>query len=155
MCEPFILKKTGLTVKEHQTLTIKRYDQLCDTGINFPILPVLQGFTPNEYVDCLLLYGDRLKEGMRVGVGSVCKRNGDPSQIIAVLQSIKTVRPDLKLHGFGIKKTSLAVPRICHLLYSADSMAWSYAARKQGRNQHDWREAKRFENQIRQLIANS
>lgn len=29
-------------------------------------------------------------------------------------------------------------------LYSADSMAWSFAARKQGRSANDWREAARF-----------
>src|SRR4051812_25047532 len=28
MCEPFILEKTGLTVEDHQRLTIKRYDDL-------------------------------------------------------------------------------------------------------------------------------
>src|SRR5690349_17785232 len=35
MCEPFILEKTGLTVAEHQRLTIERYDELlaCDTGV--------------------------------------------------------------------------------------------------------------------------
>src|SRR5690242_1788010 len=42
MTEPFILEKTGLTVKDHQRLTIERYDELlqCDTGVY--ILPVLQ-----------------------------------------------------------------------------------------------------------------
>jgi hypothetical protein len=30
------------------------------------------------------------------------------------------------------------------LLHTADSMAWSYSARKQGRNGNDWREAKRW-----------
>jgi hypothetical protein len=35
MTEPFILEKTGVTVEEHQRLTIKRYDALlaCDTGV--------------------------------------------------------------------------------------------------------------------------
>jgi hypothetical protein len=27
-------------------------------------------------------------------------------------------------------------------------MAWSYAAFKEGRDEHDWREAKNFENRI-------
>lgn len=30
------------------------------------------------------------------------------------------------------------------LLHSADSMAWSFAARKEGRNSNDWREAAAF-----------
>lgn len=31
-------------------------------------------------------------------------------------------------------------------LHSADSMAWSFAARRQGRNANDWREAMRWIN---------
>lgn len=34
------------------------------------------------------------------------------------------------------------------LLYSADSMAWSYSARKQGRNANDWREAAEFARRV-------
>src|SRR3954468_3510912 len=88
MTEPFILEKTGLTVAEHQRLTIERYDELlaCDTGVY--ILPVLQGYQPAEYVSHLHQYGDRLGAGMWVGVGSVCKRNSNPEQIEAILKAI-------------------------------------------------------------------
>jgi hypothetical protein len=153
MCEPFILAKTGLTVEDHQRLTIERYDALIAERLPFPILPVLQGFAPQDYVRHALAYGDRLTPGMWVGVGSVCKRNGSPDKIIAVLEAIKTVRPDLRLHGFGIKYTSLAHPRISSMLYSADSMAWSFAARYEGRNQNCWTEAKAFEQRIIDLAA--
>jgi hypothetical protein len=81
---------------------------------------------------------------MWVGVGSVCKRNTNIMAIWMVLDAIKDVRPDLRLHGFGLKKTSLQEPIIRDLLYSADSMAWSFAARREGRNANDWREAKAF-----------
>jgi hypothetical protein len=30
-------------------------------------------------------------------------------------------------------------------VHTADSMAWSFAARKQGRDQNDWREAKEWQ----------
>jgi hypothetical protein len=94
------------------------------------------------------MYGDRLTPGAYVGVGSVCKRNGDPAAIEAVLSAIKAERPDLRLHGFGVKTTSLKVSQIRDMLYSADSMAWSFAARCQGRNQNDWREAAAFAGRI-------
>jgi len=144
MCEPFILNITGLTVKDHQRLTIERYDDLlhCDTGCY--ILPVLQGYDPEDYVDHVRQYGSRLSVGMWVGVGSVCKRNGSPKKIIDVLMAIKMERPDLKLHGFGLKKTSLANVTIRHLIETADSMAWSFAARKSGKGQNDWRNAVSF-----------
>lgn len=144
MCEPFIVRRTGLSVPEHQRLTIERYDALLgeDTGVY--ILPVLQGFAADDYVQHLAMYGARLASGQWVGVGSVCKRNGDPRQVAAVLLAIKEARPDLRLHGFGLKTTALANPLVRSLLHSADSMAWSYNARRNGRNGNDWREAQRW-----------
>ncbi len=151
MCEPVMLAKTGLTVEQHQVLTVLRYDALlaCDVSGVY-ILPVLQGYTPADYVRHLEMYADRLKPRAWVGVGSVCKRNGDPRAIEAVLLAIKRVRPDLRLHGFGLKTTALASGLVRKLLWSADSMAWSFSARKQGRNGNDWREAQAF---VRRIAA--
>ncbi len=148
MCEPWMLEKTGLTVADHQRLTIERYDALlaCDTGAY--IMPVLQGYAASDYVAHIRAYGDRLAFGAYVGVGSVCKRNGNPAAILRVLDAIKAERPDLRLHGFGLKTTALNCAPIIAQLYSADSMAWSFAARKAGGNPNDWREAKRFEARI-------
>lgn len=148
MCEAFILAKTGLTVEEHQRRTIVRFDALRMFDPSVYILPVLQGYDPQDYVRHLLMYGDRLAQGVWVGVGSICKRNAKPESVLAVLQAIKEVRPDLRLHGFGLKTTALADPRIRDLLYSADSMAWSLNARKHGRDGNSWQEAKRFEERI-------
>ena len=144
MCEPFILAKTGLTVAEHQRLTIERYDALVLACPCVTIIPVLQGYEPREYVEHLHQYGARIKEGMWVGVGSICKRNGDPQAIFNVLRSIKRERPDLRLHGFGLKTTALSSPPVCALLETADSMSWSYHARRNGRNQNDRGEAMAF-----------
>lgn len=141
MCEPFIVAKTGLSVAEHQRLTIKRYDALLAENVGVYILPVLQGYAPAEYVGHVRMYGDRLAHGQWVGVGSVCKRNIDPRAVAAVLLAIKEERPDLRLHGFGVKKTALAHPVVRGLLETADSMAWSYHARINKRNGNDWREA--------------
>ena len=129
MCEDHMLTKTGMNVRQHQALTIERYDQLIaeDTGVY--IMPVLQGYTPSSYVDHVRMYGQRLAYGAYVGVGSVCKRNSSPSSIVQVLKAIKGERPDLRLHGFGIKTTALSWEEVRDNLESADSMAWSFAAR--------------------------
>lgn len=149
MCEPWMLEKTGHTVREHQRLTVERFDQIteCDTG-GIPILPVLQGYDPTDYANHLKAYGARLPAGAWVGVGSICKRNARPEAILGVLYAIKQERPDLRLHGFGLKKTALDDPRIVGLLHSADSLAWSYAARREGRNANDWKEAAAYTDQI-------
>lgn len=168
MCEAHMLAETDATnaallgmwpeygpatqdqlVYVHQIWTTERYDALtaCDTGGVY-IMPVLQGYTPEQYVRHIRMYGDRLSRGMWVGVGSVCKRNGDPAAVEEVLLAIKRERPDLLLHGFGLKVTALKSGLVRELLFSADSMAWSFAARKQGRNANDWREAEGFVGQI-------
>jgi hypothetical protein len=152
MCEPIIINGgwangqrfvgTHLSVPDHQRLTISRYDTLhylaAPSGVY--ILPVLQGFRPAEYVDHIRQYGRRLLPDMWVGVGSVCKRNGDVSAIRNVLYAIKRERPDLRLHGFGLKRTAMSSGWVRDALYSADSMAWSFAARREGRNANDWQE---------------
>lgn len=166
MCEPFMLAKTKAvgasngTVADHQRLTIERYDALLEElhklfggAIPFHVLPVIQGFSPNDYATHVRTYGGRLRHGMWVGVGSVCKRQGDPSLVAAVLRAVKEVRPDLRLHGFGVKSTSLKNREVRSLLDTADSMAWSFAARRQGRRANDWREAKRFEESIMRSVV--
>ncbi len=145
MCEAWIVAKTGLSVPEHQRLTVERYDALLEQDTaDVYILPVLQGFDPGDYVEHIRLYGERLTFQQWVGVGSVCKRNGDPRAVAAVLLAIKEARPDLLLHGFGLKTTALSDPLVRAQLHTADSMAWSFHARKNGRNANDWREAVRW-----------
>jgi hypothetical protein len=141
MCAPFITAKSKLSVREHQRLTVKRYEQI-RTGTSVYIMPVLQGYEPPEYACHISDYD--FEPGQWVGVGSVCKRNSNPGAIIRVLDAIKERRPDLRLHGFGIKLTSLNNAYIRSLLYSADSMAWSFAARKEGGNANGLSEAQSF-----------
>lgn len=148
MCEAWILEKTGLALCDHQRLTIERYDTLLHAETGVYIMPVLQGYSPDDYVRHISMYGDRLAHGAWVGVGSICKRNGSPKAILDVLMAIKQARPDLRLHGFGLKKTSLASGIIRALLETADSMAWSFQARMEGRGGNDWRDAAAFKKAI-------
>lgn len=148
MCEPSMLAKTGLSVIDHQRLTIERYDALIPLVPDVYIMPVLQGYVVSDYLDHIEQYGNRLSPNAYVGVGSVCKRNVNAQEIEEILTAIKRSRPDLRLHGFGLKLTSLGSAAIRDSLYSADSMAWSFSARKQGRNANDWQEAKRFSDRI-------
>jgi hypothetical protein len=148
MCEPYMLALTGLTVQQHQKLTISRYDALiaCDTGVY--IMPVLQGYSPEDYIFHIRQYGSRLRQGAWVGVGSVCKRNGNPKKIREVITAIQSERPDLDLHGFGLKTTALADGFIRESLHSTDSMSWSFSERKKGGNANDYRVAERFAAEI-------
>lgn len=93
-------------------------------------------------------YGKRLGLNAWVGVGSICKRNGNIGAIENVLLAIHHERPDLRLHGFGLKTTALSSGLVQELLHTADSMAWSFAARIAGRNGNDWREAMAWTSRI-------
>ncbi|MFG1332044.1 hypothetical protein V5F41_12430 [Xanthobacter autotrophicus] len=144
MCEPWIVEKTGLSVEAHQRLTIERYDALLLLVRGVYVMPVLQGYAVADYLRHLAAYGGRLGSGAYVGVGSVCKRNVNVASVEGILLAIQRARPDLRLHGFGLKATALSSALVRDALYSADSMAWSFAARRQGRNANDWREARRW-----------
>lgn len=145
MCERPALRATGMTVAQHQALTLDRLDAIRDAGTDgVHLLPVLQGRSPDDYRRHLEAYGDRIGHGAWVGVGSLCKRQGRPEVIAAILDAILNDRPDLRLHGFGCKRTSLMDEAVRSRLATADSMAWSYAARFEGRDQNAWDEAGRF-----------
>lgn len=152
MCESFILGKLGRTVVEHQKMTTENYWELIREmqiiGCDIPIMPVLQGYEPKEYQIHVKDYGSLLKKFAWVGVGSICKRNSNPASVINVLSAILEVRPDLRLHGFGIKKTCLQDSLIRDRLFSADSMAWDFACRWENRNSSDADEAIRYKNRI-------
>lgn len=148
MCEPFVVARTGLSVEEHQARTVTRYVELLAAKPGAYVMPVLQGYAPSEYVRHVRDYGRLLGPGQWVGVGSVCKRNARPAAVEAVLVAIHRERPDLRLHGFGLKRTALGSGIVRGLLATADSMAWSYAARREGRDANDWREARAYAERV-------
>ncbi|MFI6388703.1 hypothetical protein [Nonomuraea sp. NPDC050540] len=129
MCEPVMLATTGLSVREHQERTVANYLHLSAIAPGLPFIPVLQGWTLTDYLACADLYrsaGIDLTTLPRVGLGSVCRRQstGEIATIVTTLSNI-----GLRLHGFGVKTGGLH--RYGHHLASADSMAWSYAARRE------------------------
>lgn len=118
---------TGLTLKDHQKLTVESYFTLTGLEPSLPWLPVIQGFTQDEYLDCVEMYrtaGTDLK-GRWAGVGSVCRRQAT-NEIATVLKVLW--EKGMLLHGFGVKVQGLE--KAAQYLHSADSMAWSYGARK-------------------------
>jgi hypothetical protein len=128
MCEPFMVAKSGLTVTEHQARTVASVLELRSMAPDLPFVPVLQGWRLDDYLRCIDLYvaaGVDLTTEPTVGVGSVCRRQSaaEIEDICAALAG-----HGIKLHGFGVKTEGLG--RYGRHLHSADSMAWSYNARK-------------------------
>ena len=89
---------------------------------------MVQGWRLADYLACVDLYasaGVDLAALPRVGLGSVCRRQST-AEIAVIVTALAAL--GLRLHGFGIKTSGLG--QYGHLLASADSMAWSYAARR-------------------------
>ncbi len=145
MCEPMVLaggtyrgvtfKGTKLTVRDHLELTIWNYLHLAEEFYFVPWIPVLQGYTLDDYLLCEQMYldagvdltGKSMGDGTGrplIGLGSVCRREAT-SEVLQIVQTFAD--KGYRLHGFGVKTDGLKL--YGHLLDSADSMAWSYAAR--------------------------
>jgi len=128
MCEPFMLARTGLTVERHQALTVNNYCTLRQLAPGLPFIPVLQGWQLADYEACIGRYsaaGVDLTATPLVGLGSVCRRQAT-GEIGAIVTELAAA--GLHLHGFGVKRRGLA--DYADSLASADSMAWSFAARR-------------------------
>lgn len=131
MCEPFMLAKTGLTVRDHQRRTCDSYDDLLSRAPDLPWLPVLQGWEAGDYLAHAEEYERRglpIRDRV-VGIGSVCRRQGVKAGTNIVRQ---LAAEGLRLHGFGVKTLGLA--QMAQHLESADSMAWSFRGRRAGRH---------------------
>lgn len=107
-------------------------------------IPVLQGWKPQDYVDCIHLTEDSVwssPEALKeigvdgwpdlVGLGSVCRRDlhGEDG-IIAILNKVdQNLPPNVKLHLFGVKSQAAQALKDHPRIQSVDSMAWNMAAR--------------------------
>jgi len=143
MCEPVIIDGgqaggirfagTRLSIAEHQRRTIDNFVELStlwgDDDTN-PFMPVLQGFQRDDYLRCWELYntaGIDLTGYPVVGLGSVCRRQAE-DEIGDIVRALLAIDPELPVHGFGVKLRGLE--KYGQLLASADSMAWSFDARR-------------------------
>lgn len=123
MCEPWILANTGRSIAEHQALTVASVLELRERCPS--VIPVLQGWNADDYwrhVESYTAAGIDLRAEPVVGVGSICRRQGTAfaARLVEGL-----ARYGLRLHGFGIKSGAAT-----QWLASADSLAWSYHARR-------------------------
>lgn len=128
MCEPWVVAKTGLSVRAHQYNTTANYLTLRDLAPELPFVPVLQGWELADYhahADAYIAAGVDLTSVPVVGIGSVCRRQAT-GQIAGIFDSLR--ERGLQMHGFGVKSAGLGM--YADSLKSADSLAWSYGARQ-------------------------
>lgn len=115
-------------IRTHQSYTVDNLLELRTLAPDIPWMPVLQGWALADYQHCADLYeaaGINLAAEPIVGLGSVCRRQAtdEIAEIAATFAN-----QGLNLHGFGVKTQGLG--DYGPDLASADSMAWSYDARR-------------------------
>lgn len=108
-----------------------------DRGMADP-MPILQGWTPAQYVWCAEKF-PVLEWPSLIGLGSMCRRHlhGEVG-VFAVLDALdKVLPPHVQFHMFGLKGPALQHIGQHPRIFSTDSMAWDFAARRDhpvGRN---------------------
>lgn len=132
-CEPQLLKKHNLTVKQNIQRTVDNHIALLDLlpkyCINSEPIPVIQGWQKEDYLNCIDAFEDQGLMSDYMAIGSVCRRTAT-SNIREIVMSVRDNIPSwIKLHGFGLKLTALKDLAIWKALYSVDSGAWDYVAR--------------------------
>tara|TARA_Y100000593_G_scaffold94687_1_gene195127 strand:- start:2808 stop:3659 length:852 start_codon:yes stop_codon:yes gene_type:complete len=163
MCEPQViahLKSMGIQAswRLHQRKTVDRYKQILvegdRQGLKVPIMPVLQGWEVEDYMEHWALYvgvnraldrksrnvylphGYNHDQPQWLGLGSTCKRNAKPTVVSQILDTLPwdyvNEQDDFRIHAFGLKTTALKHGLIKDRLYSSDSFAYDFHARISG-----------------------
>lgn len=128
ICSPAAVKRTGLSVTIHQQRTINSLLTLRELAPEVSWLPILQGWDVQSYLTHIRMYeqhGIRLKRETLVGVGSLASRQRS-DEMVLVLDMLK--EEGIKTHAFGLSSSGLR--RVKGLIESADSMVWSFIARR-------------------------
>lgn len=119
-CEPAF--DDTLSVQERQDRTLENTLRHADLDPEYPVLPVLQGRTIEQWVEFHDRLADHGIDTSYVGVGTLCRQSS--SSKISEIETALRTRTDVEaMHGFGVKISSFT-----HGAYfeTADSQAWSW-----------------------------
>ena len=122
------VSKIQLTHKERILRTVENTAYLIDKIPN--LLPVIQGYTIDEYAECIDLMRDAGVLKDYCAIGSLCLRRS-VKDIVNTVNAIHRLIPNVKFHCFGLKLTS--VFRMGTYLRSFDSAVWSLPWHKYGK----------------------
>jgi len=141
-CEPDINRKIYLgsgeaskalrTNEERIKATVDNAVWLLEREVPAPttIVPVIQGYTAEEYIRCIDMYERRgvFEVADYFGIGSMCRRwrTDDIAKLVVKLVNyVWSTHPHVKFHMFGLKLSALRHKAIYDRTHSVDSAAWS------------------------------
>jgi len=110
-----------ISVAERVDRTIENTLALLDHDPAYPVLPVLQGRTVEEWLSCYDRLRDHGVDPDYAGVGTLCRQTSG-GRIKDIIRALRT-RTDIEaFHGFGVKATAFTSGA---QFETADSQAWS------------------------------
>lgn len=102
-------------------------------GISHKLMPVLQGWEPEDYLRCADEILPAVPDGTVIGIGSTCRRamNG-PAGVLAILDQLDRHLPrGIRFHLFGVKSNAAeAAAALGGRVASIDSQAYGVRARQ-------------------------
>jgi len=141
-CEPEINRRIYLgsseqskaleTNKERIRATVDNATWLLEQDVPAPttVVPVIQGYTLEEYLSCIDLYERRGVFDIvdYVAIGSMCRRGAEKEierLVVALTDYVWSTHSDVRFHLFGLKLSALKRKAIFDRTHSVDSAAWS------------------------------
>lgn len=131
-CEPTITSQLAqTTITERINATVRNALALADMETMVPgsqLVPVIQGWTVEEYRYCLDRYAEAGMIRPYMAVGSLCTRSRN-DEIAAVIRNVHNYAAGLgveRLHMFGLKRSEALDP-VHDLIHSRDSAAVYFA----------------------------
>lgn len=104
-----------------------------DVGILDRFMPVIQGWTADDYLRCFDRLSGAIGDDRLIGVGSMCRRRTSGSEgIVSIIDRLDRELPKgVRLHLFGLKSDGAeAVAMLSDRVYSIDSQAYGVRARR-------------------------
>lgn len=126
-CEPEITRSLGLmSNQERIEATVANAAEMAEYEKELPgqMVPVIQGYTADEYLECLRLHVQEGTVRDYMAVGSMCRRISD-SELANLISTIYYAANNVgctKLHYFGLK-LSPSVQLYADMIWSRDSAA--------------------------------
>ncbi|WP_135830656.1 deazapurine DNA modification protein DpdA family protein [Halorussus halobius] len=151
-CEPEL---HDTTPEERVTRTVEKHCQALDVfqaePWPFEVLPVLQGWEPDDYRRCARLFERHDLVRDRMAIGTVCKRD-DPSKIGEVLDACEDVLGYRRWHLFGLTLNGWKNSRLWGRFASSDTSAWNYRAESKAHKKRLFRAYREKVNQYGRAI---
>ena len=140
-----------MTNEERIRNTVTNAVNCYEADKTLPWLPVIQGYTIEEYLSCIDQYDEAGLVSDYWAIGSICSRKGDPHKIRNIITKIKE-RLDSKLHAFGLGIPFLRDPQVFQAIYSSDSAAWNWGISGENMRNRKRQAALNYHAQIEDMI---